>query len=63
MPDNVWTVGERSGAVSIATAVDKHHHVAKITIPKDVDEATKKFWLNYNSMQKKLIDNGLMESK
>jgi hypothetical protein len=61
MPDNIWTVGERNGVVT--KEIDKHHYVAKIQIPKDVDETTKKFWVNYNSMQKKLMDHDLMDSK
>lgn len=63
MEEVVWTVTDPSGEVTISKRIDKLPHITKIQIPKDVDEATKKFWVNYNLMQKALLDNGLMESK
>jgi hypothetical protein len=58
-----WTVTEPSGKVTTSKPVEKHYYVAKIQIPKDVDGPTKQFWVNYNSMQKFISDNGQMESK
>ena len=61
MNEVTWTVTQPDGKVT--TTADKHPYVMPIKVPKDVDEKTKQFWDNYNSMQKKLMENGLMESK
>lgn len=58
-----WTVTEPSGNVTTTKTVEKHHFVAPIKVTKEMDENQKRFFSNYNSMQKALTDNGMMESK
>lgn len=63
MSEVTWTVTEPNSKLTTRKTVDKHYYVAKIEPPKDVNDETKKFWNNYNSMQKFILDNGMMESK
>ena len=57
-----WTVSG-SGEQSPSAAKKKVPFVIPITITDTMDENTKKFYTNYNNMQKELIKNGIMESK
>jgi hypothetical protein len=57
-----WLISDGSTAARVLE-VEKHSYVMPIKVPKDVDDKTKQFWDNYNSMQRKLIENGLMETK
>lgn len=64
MSEVTWTVTEYSGKVTTTkSVVEKLAFVSPIKVTKEMDENQKKFFNTYNTMQKTLIDNGLMESK
>lgn len=62
MPEDVtWELS--NGAVSVPQNKKKMSFVTPIKITDDMDDNSKKFFTTYNSMQKELIKNGLMEAK
>lgn len=58
MPEITWEVSGES-----VPQKKKLPFVTPIKITEDMDENQKSFFTKYNTMQKELIKNGLMESK
>jgi hypothetical protein len=61
MEDVTWELS--NGAVAVPQNKKKMTFVTPIKITDEMDDNSKKFFTTYNSMQKELIKNGLMESK
>jgi hypothetical protein len=63
MPEDDLTWELSNGAVAVPQNKKKMPFVTLIKITDDMDDNSKKFFTTYNSMQKELVKNGLMDSK